>query len=206
MNMHAEELGLDGLAGAFDRCLAYWHTDPADYARAGVTIHPTALELAWSNYRLWHEEDKARRTDVEDGEIAQVKRNIDRLNQRRNDLIERLDEAILSWLQSNAPAGDDRPVNSETPGSIVDRISILSLKVYHMREDALRHDIDDAHRGRSERKLDILREQRQDLEGALRLLLDDYLAGARRMKLYRQFKMYNDPALNPEMYRRGTPG
>lgn len=197
------ELGLEGLAGAFDRCIAYWHTDPADHAGSGVSIHPTAAELAWSNYCLWHEEDKARRTDVGDGVIAQVKRNIDRMNQRRNDLIERLDEAILSWLQGKVSPGDELPMNSETPGGIVDRISILSLKVYHMHEDSLRDDVDDAHRARSAGKLAILREQRRDLEGALRLLLDDYAAGRKRMKVYRQFKMYNDPALNPELYRRG---
>jgi len=200
--MHLTELSLAGLPGAFDRCIAYWHTDPANHANAGVTIHPTALELAWRNYCLWHEEDRARRTDVGDSMIAQVKRNIDRFNQQRNDLIEQLDEAILCWLQSKAAIAADQPINSETPGSIVDRISILSLKVYHMHEDTLRDDVDDLHRNRSEQRLAILREQRRDLEQALGLLLDEYVGGTRRMKLYRQFKMYNDPSLNPELYRK----
>jgi hypothetical protein len=200
--MHLIELRLAELSGAFDRCIEYWHTDPANFADAGVTIHQTALELAWRNYCLWHEEDKARRTDVSDSMIAQVKRNIDRFNQQRNDLIEQLDEAILFWLESKVVIADDQPINSETPGSIVDRISILSLKIYHMREDTLRDDVDDMHRTRSGHRLAILREQRQDLEQALRLLLDEYIGGMRRMKLYRQFKMYNDPSLNPELYRK----
>lgn len=201
--MHVHELGLADLTEAFDRCLTFWHTDPADYTRAKGDLHPIALELAWRNYCLWHEEDKARRTDVDDSMIARVKRNIDRFNQQRNDFIEQLDEAILAWQSAKCSFRDDQPINSETPGSIVDRISILSLKVYHMHEDTLREDIDEAHRGRSLQKLAILREQRADLELALQRLLDDYLAGARRMKLYRQFKMYNDPTLNPEVYRQG---
>ena len=201
--MHVHELGLADLTVAFDRCLTFWHTDPADYAEVKGELHHTALELAWRNYCLWHEEDKARRTDVNDSMIAQVKRNIDRFNQQRNDFIEQLDEEILSWLTARCSFRDDQPINSETPGSIVDRISILSLKVYHMHEDTLREDIDDAHRGRSLQKLVILREQRADLELALQRLLDECLGGTRRMKLYRQFKMYNDPTLNPEVYRQG---
>lgn len=200
--MHVHELKLEELAAAFDRCITFWHSDPADYSEARGELHPIALELAWRNYCLWHEEDKARRTDVDDSKIAQVKRSIDRFNQQRNDLIERLDEMIICWLETQRSFGEELPSNSETPGSMVDRISILSLKVHHMHEDTLRDDIDQAHRERSLQKLAILREQRADLEQALQRLLDDCLAGSRRMKLYRQFKMYNDPALNPELYRQ----
>jgi Protein of unknown function (DUF4254) len=202
MTMYVAELKLAGLAAAFDRCITFWHTDPADHAAEQGDLSGTALELAWRNYCLWHEEDKARRTDVDDSMIARVKRNIDGFNQQRNDLIERLDEAILAWLTPRCTWRDDLPINSETPGSIVDRISILSLKVFHMEEDTRRDDIDQAHRERSQQKLAILREQRADLEQALHGLLDEYLAGSRRMKLYRQFKMYNDPTLNPEVYRQ----
>lgn len=196
-----QELQLAHLADAFDTCLAFWHTDPAEYTNARVTLNPIALELAYRNYQLWHEEDKARRIDVGDDVIAQVKRNIDRFNQQRNDLIEKLDEAILAWVQARVEMDPQLPINSETPGSIVDRISILSLKIYHMHEDTLRDDVSDEHRERSQGKLAILRIQRADLENALGLLIKDYLGGKKQMKLYRQFKMYNDPTLNPEVYR-----
>jgi hypothetical protein len=97
-------------------------------------------------------------------------------------------------------------INSETPGSIVDRISIMSLKVYHMAEDSRREDVDDEHRQRSLHRLAVLKLQRHDLYGALGQVLADYLAGRKRMKLYKQFKMYNDPELNPELYRSRTRG
>lgn len=200
--MHVDELELAVLAESFDRCISFWHTDPVNHTLEQGGLNSLALELARRNYCLWHEEDKARRTDVDDSLIAQVKRNIDGFNQQRNDLIERLDEFILAWLQQKAAFGDNLPINSESPGSIVDRISIMSLKVYHMHEDTVRDDIDQEHRERSLHKLLILREQRADLELALHCLLDEYLAGTRRMKIYRQFKMYNDPTLNPEVYRQ----
>ena len=196
-----QELDLIQLAEAFDRCIAFWHTDPELYTDAPVVLNPIALELAYRNYQLWHEEDKARRTDVPDSVIAQVKRNIDRFNQQRNDLIEKLDEAILAWVQSGVEMDANLPINSETPGSIVDRISILSLKTFHMQEDTLRDDVSDEHRERSKGRLAILRIQRADLETALGLLIAEYRAGTKQMKLYRQFKMYNDPSLNPEVYR-----
>ena len=198
-----EELQLTKLPEIFDRCLAFWHSEPDDYKMAGVNLNPLALELSHENYLLWHEEDKARRTDVNDGVIAAVKRRIDVLNQRRNDLIERLDEQILVWLGQQVSGETSDEINSETPGSIVDRLSILSLKVYHMREDTLRDDILPEHRERSQQRLAVLTVQRADLYRALEKLFDDYLAGKKKMKIYRQYKMYNDPTLNPELYKKG---
>lgn len=200
------ELKLTQLPEAFDRCIAFWHTDPDNHSVPGVSNSPTALELAWRNFLLWHEEDKARRTDVDDSAIATVKRAIDRLNQQRNDLIEKLDEAVLAELSKTVPDPATERINSETPGSIVDRISIMSLKVCHMEVDTLRDDIDEEHRQRSLHRLAVLRLQRSDLFEALGQLLGDYLANRKRMKLYKQFKMYNDPALNPELYRRRQQG
>ncbi|MEA5113410.1 MAG: DUF4254 domain-containing protein [Geobacteraceae bacterium] len=201
-----EELRLTRLPDFFDCCIGFWHDEPDGCAKAGADLNPLALELCRKNYLLWHEEDKARRTDVDDGVIASVKRKIDVLNQQRNDLIERLDEQIASWLGSKDIPDQSEDFNSETPGSIVDRISILTLKIYHMHEDTMRTDITQEHRERSRQRLDTLRAQRSDLFFALERLLCDYLAGRKKMKIYRQFKMYNDPTLNPELYGKGTKG
>jgi hypothetical protein len=200
------QLTLAGLEAIFDKYLEFWHTDPARYDALNLPVHPLALELAYRNYLLWHEEDKARRTDVDDSDIATVKRAIDKLNQQRNDLIEKLDEAILAELAKKIAEPASEAINSETPGSIVDRISIMTLKIYHMDEDGRRDDIDEEHRQKSLHRLAVLRLQRSDLFGALEQLLADYQAGRKRMKLYKQFKMYNDPALNPELYRSRQKG
>jgi hypothetical protein len=133
--------------------------------------------------------------------IASVKHRIDKLNQERNDLIEKLDDALLDMLHQRGVASlAEMPWNSETPGSIIDRLSILSLKVFHMREQTERRDADMAHRDRCADRLRILEQQRADLTRALQILLDDLLAGRKQLKLYRQFKMYNDPSLNPAIY------
>lgn len=194
-------LNLTGLEDVFDRCITHWHADPSKFEVKGICCNPLALELAWRNYLLWHEEDKARRTDVDDSAIAAVKRAIDKLNQQRNDQIEKLDEAILTEVSKISPEFTTEIINSETPGSIVDRISIMSLKVYHMDEDSRRDDIDSTHREHSLHRLSVLKLQRSDLYNSLEQLLDDYTSGKKTMKLYKQFKMYNDPALNPELYR-----
>ncbi len=197
----SNRLNTTGLEEVFDRCIAFWHADPRSCTVPGVLCNPVALELAYRNFLLWHEEDKARRTDVDDSAIATVKRAIDKLNQQRNDLIEKLDETIFSELAAYAPATDTGAINSETPGSIIDRISIMSLKVYHMKEDSERDDIDEEHCQRSLQRLAILKYQRHDLCTALEQLMTEYRNGRKRMKLYKQFKMYNDPALNPEVYQ-----
>ncbi len=155
-----------------------------------------------ANFDLWHEEDEARCPDVSDGCIAEVKHAIDRINQRRNDLVERIDESLLALAGTQNP---DAPLHSETPGLIIDRLSILALKIYHTAEEAHRQDATEAHHQRNLDRLAVLHQQRLDLAQCLDCLWSEVLAGTRRFRLYRQFKMYNDPELNPVLYHRHVP-
>ena len=151
-----------------------------------------------ANFELWHEEDKARVPGAPDAEIARVKRAIDVLNQRRNDLVEKMDMWLIERLDQDAAAS----LRSETPGLMIDRLSILALKIYHTHEEAHRASATEDHRSRNVERLALLEEQREDLAGCLDSLWTQVLEGSRRFKLYRQLKMYNDPALNPAVYGR----
>ncbi len=152
-----------------------------------------------ANFALWHEEDKARDPSATDPQIAAVKRAIDSLNQQRNDFVEDIDEWLLRHLPMPAPTA---AAHSETPGMMLDRLSILALKVFHTREESERPDASPEHHQRNAERLLILNEQRSDLSSALAALLDAIVAGEKSFKLYRQMKMYNDPDLNPEVYRK----
>lgn len=154
-----------------------------------------------ANYRLWHVEDEARRRDVGDDVIADCKRRIDGLNQKRNDLIEKVDACLVGLVGPLLPEEGEGRFNTETVGSAVDRLSIINLKIYHMREQTERGDVDEAHLQSCRDKLAVLQEQRADLLQSALELLDDYVAGAKRPKVYYQFKMYNDPKLNPSLYQ-----
>ena len=155
-----------------------------------------------ANFDLWHIEDEARSPGATDAELAAVKRRIDKTNQLRNDLVEELDGALLKWLAERALPKEDAPLNSESPGLIVDRLSILALKIHHTREEAEREDAPEGHAERNRGRLRVLDEQRADLAGCLDALWRETLGGIRRFKLYRQMKMYNDSALNPAIYRQ----
>jgi len=151
------------------------------------------------NGLLWGEEDLARRRHAPDADIAGNKRAIDRYNQQRNDAIERIDEELFKFFfERNFP--EKARQNSETPGAMIDRLSILSLKIHHMRLQTLRTDVDRAHVEECTGKLNRLNEQRTDLAGCLDRLLEECARGVSRFKIYRQFKMYNDPRLNPAVY------
>ena len=153
------------------------------------------------NFSLWHEEDIARIKEIDPLRIVEAKRNIDRFNQSRNNAIEKIDEWILSLLEvNNIIPGEN--MHSETPGMIIDRLSIMSLKRYHMLEETLRADASDEHKLLCGRKVSVLDEQMGDLANCLKILFIDLDSGKLKFKVYRQFKMYNDPSLNPELYKR----
>jgi hypothetical protein len=183
--------------------------DLAGWAKDGAQQHAAgAWHAIEDNHRcnclLWDEEDLARRRSVPDAAIAANKRAIDGYNQQRNDAIEQIDEALLNLL-GETKNNERAKLNSETPGAMIDRLSILSLKIHHMRLQTLRSDVDRAHIDSCEAKLNRLIEQRADLAACLDRLLAEAERGETRFKVYRQFKMYNDPALNPALYGESKP-
>lgn len=181
--------------------VARWHEAPVDNPYEG--LEAIVCQQFAFNFQLWHEEDIARSPDVGDERIAAVKRAIDKLNQQRNDWIEKIDDWITADLQQRqvTPA-PDATQNTETPGSAIDRMSIMALRIYHMLEQLERTDATDEHRDKVGQKLAICREQLQDLGRSTQQLLELIYGGQRVHKTYRQFKMYNDPTLNPYLYAR----
>jgi len=175
-----------------------WHQGPYNVSQDGFLQH--VEENHYCNFELWHEEDRARRDDKGCRFVYQAKRNIDAWNQKRNDLIEKMDR----WLVEDLPdMPNDIAMNSETPGMIIDRLSILTLKAFHMKEEAQRESAQRSQRDRCTEKLDIIRRQHADLFEALEQLMADVMKAKRGFRIYSQFKMYNDPALNPELYEKG---
>jgi len=180
--------------------VARWHVDPISCDNREFD----ALVLANHeiNFRLWHEEDQARDPGATDAIIAQVKRRIDRLNQQRSNSIEQLDNAIADAISAADITIDlTLPLNTETPGSAIDRLSILALRVFHLAEQCHRPEVHDTARGRVTVSLCIAEQQRTNLADSLEQLIEDLFAGRKRHQTFRQLKMYNDPELNPVIYR-----
>ena len=192
-----------------DQAVAAWHgagcgTDAALAAAGSDAWLAAVARQHRSNFELWHIEDEARTPGAADAVIADVKRRIDLTNQRRNDLAEELDRLLIEHLAARSLPRPEAPLHSESPGLMIDRLSILALKIYHTREQAERPGAPAGHAQRNRQRLAILLEQRADLAGCLDELWRATLAGERRFKLYRQLKMYNDPALNPSIYGAET--
>jgi hypothetical protein len=172
-----------------------WHEEIP--AAAGDGFLRLVQENHLRNFELWHEEDVARRDDLGSERVHQAKRAIDRYNQERNNFIEEMDKVLVATLQ---PRESGVPRNSETPGMIIDRLSILALKEFHMHEQTVREDASEAHRATCAEKLARIVRQRADLTQSLGELVAEVTAGTRTFAVYYQFKMYNDPALNPQLY------
>jgi hypothetical protein len=196
-------LSADSIVKLHDQLVEAWHLAPGD---AAVAPSSDWLELVArqhrANFDLWHIEDEARAPGASDAELAEVKRRVDSTNQRRNDLAEELDRALIAWLGERNLPNCDAPLNSESPGLMIDRLSILAMKIWHTREEAERSGVEAGHTERNRERLAILQEQRADLAHCLDRLWRETLEGTRRFKLYRQLKMYNDPSLNPAIYGR----
>lgn len=188
----------------FDKVVADYHlTDNVDtpiqnpYKRDSID-HSLYMKC-WIDTVQWHLEDIIRDPHIDPTDALALKRRIDHSNQDRTDLVEQIDSYFRQTYSEVKPLPDAR-LNTESPAWAVDRLSILALKIYHMREEANRADATADHRTRCAGKLAVLEEQRTDLSTAIDQLLDDIEAGRKYMKVYRQMKMYNDPSTNPVLY------
>ena len=155
----------------------------------------------WIDTVQWHFEDIIRDPHIDPSEALSLKRRIDRSNQDRTDLVEQIDSYFRQYFSDVKPL-PNATINTESPAWAVDRLSILALKIYHMREQAERHDASQEHIAKCKAKLAVLEEQQVDLSTAIDQLLDDIKAGRKYMKVYRQMKMYNDPDTNPVLYQK----
>ena len=165
------------------------------------TIDYNLYMKCWIDTVQWHFEDIIRDPHIDPTEALQLKRRIDRSNQDRTDLVEEIDTYFRKQYSEVKPLPDAR-LNTESPAWAVDRLSILALKIYHMKEQVERKDAETAHRDKCAEKLSVLLEQQKDLGLAIDQLLEDIEAGRKYMKVYRQMKMYNDPSTNPVLYRK----
>ena len=189
-----------------DRLTALWHEQPSALpCESYDTFLDTVIAQHLANFQLWHTEDDARSPHATDHDLAEVKRAIDRINQRRNDLAERCDIVLLDYLRPLDLPNPQAELNSESPGLVIDRLSILALKLFHTAEEVARPNAPKGHAERNRQRLQILKDQRDDLADCLDRLWQHTLAGTRRFKLYLQLKMYNDPALNPVVYSQRKP-
>lgn len=190
----------------FRRVIDDYHlTDNVDtpihnpYQRSSIE-HSLYLKC-WIDTVQWHLEDIIRDPHINPVEALELKRRIDHSNQDRTDLVEEID-AYFRKLYSDVTPLPHARLNTESPAWAVDRLSILALKIYHMQEQTQRSDASEEHKARCRQKLDVLLEQQRDLSTAIDQLLDDYQAGRKVMKVYRQMKMYNDPSTNPVLYAK----
>ena len=207
---HAQALGrplvtILEIDAILSRLVVDWHAVAVSHDQQGLL--GTVCDLHRFNFLLWHEEDIARSPDVTDSRIAEVKRAIDRYNQSRNDSIEKVDDWLIEELASlGIAAADNAPAATETPGAAIDRLSILELRRYHMREQGDRGDATPTHREKVSERMKVLDRQRLHLIESLDRLMAEIFSGVRPLRVFRQMKMYNDPSMNPYLYKAQTGG
>jgi len=189
----------------FDEVIARYHIlDSIDQEFSNPhegNLNSLLYQKSWIDTVQWHVEDLIREPEIEPTKGIQYKRLIDKLNHQRTDIVEKVDDYFLN-LYTDVIVDSNAKLNTESPAWAVDRLSILALKIYHMRIESERIDIDEVKRQNCSQKLEILLEQRIDLSAAIDELLSDISEGKKKMKVYRQLKMYNEPETNPVLYSK----
>lgn len=202
----------DSFNKIFFKCIRDYHvTDNVDtkinnpYDADRESVNHLMYAKCWIDTVQWHLEDIVRNPQIDPVEGIKIKRRIDQSNQKRNDIVEKIDESLLGFFESmSIQKKDNAKMNSESPAWIVDRLSILCLKVYHMEAEIERKEASADHRISCARKLDLLGQQLADLVLCFDELVEEIARGDKFMKVYRQMKMYNDPEMNPVLYRNVT--
>ena len=166
------------------------------------TLEYLLFEKCWIDTVQWHLEDLIRNPNIDSNKGLELKHRIDKSNQNRTDIVERVDDYYFSIFKNTSEK--DSKINTESPGWVVDRLSILNLKIYHMNEQVQRKNVTAEHILNCEKKMVVLQNQRIDLSNSFDELLEEYKEGIKKMKVYRQMKMYNDSNLNPELYRKNN--
>lgn len=190
----------------FDQSITDYHKhDDVDYNMVNPhgenNLEAILYQKNWIDAVQWHLEDIVRDPKVTDAQIAQIKRRIDKSNQDRTDKVEMLDDWIVEYFKDVKVEKNAR-LNTESAAWVLDRISILALKIFHMNEQVLRTDADQEHKDKCQMKLEILLDQKKDLSQSFDELMQDIAEGKKRIKVYRQMKMYNDEKLNPILYKK----
>lgn len=190
--------------GVFERATADYHIQDNVDALIANPFKEGSIEYClylknWIDAVQWHLEDIVRDPEIDPVIALSIKRRIDRSNQERTDIVEKIDNYFLEQFSQVTPC-PDATINTESPAWAIDRLSILVLKIYHMSIEAERTGSTPEQKTRCRTKLEILQEQKKDLSQAIDMLLEDMKNGRKYMKVYRQMKMYNDPLLNPVLY------
>ena len=197
---HTPPMTVAAIDEMLDYLVSHWHTVEPAHQEQG--LGGRICDLHRFNFLLWHEEDIARSPEVTDARIAQVKRAIDKYNQARNDAIEKVDDWLIEELAARGiVAGPAAPAATETPGAAIDRLSILELRRFHMQEQIDRPEASLEHREKAATRMAVLDMQRAHLTESLGRLVAEIFAGQRPLRVFRQMKMYNDPSMNPYLYK-----